>query len=158
MFNWLKNIGLAGLCVLALNSGAIAQSASSSDIPDPSSCLTAISTLDDLFSDALYPQCLKLAGDACAKHSDIPGCLNGLNETMQSLYSTVTSGLPDAITGEDAAIAKYADLRDQAAGVFERGTACGSAQGISKSVCIYQAYGEQIVPLIKYAKDLGTWP
>ena len=125
---------------------------------DPIPCLLANHELDDLYRQALQPQCLTLAGDYCAKSPDAGACLIELNTTLRTLYTDISSGLPATIDGDEATVKRYTDAVARAATVFDVNPDCQRYQGISLEACALKAFSEQLTTLIEYAEQAASWP
>ncbi len=126
--------------------------------PDPTACLIANSELDDIYSSAIQPQCLILAGDACAKNADAGACLAALNATIEGLYTQISSALPAQLGVDEAGENQYAEALKSAQKVFVQKTECADMVGISQAACTYKAYSQQILSLIQYADQTAVWP
>ena len=146
--------GLSAMLFFVLSTFSVSAQSSSDPIP----CLLANHGLEDLYRQALQPQCLTLAGDYCAKSPDAGACLTALNTTLSTLYSDISSRLPATIDGDEAAVKRYTEAKDRAALVFNQNPDCQRYQGISLEACALKAFNEQIIIMIEYAEQTASWP
>ncbi len=151
---------LAGvfLSVLSVSSAHAQMASESSQPPDPTECLISVAPLEALYRPTLQRECLRLAGDSCATYPDAVACIAALNETLYNLYSDMSADIPVTIEGTDAEQATHAEKLRIAAEVFGVTSECARHQGVSKEVCIYQAFSGQVMQFIGMSEAFGTWP